>query len=163
MLTKLADLIEENLETLAAIEALDNGKALSIAKVDVSAAAKCLRYYGGWADKIHGKVIDTDPELFDYTRHEPIGVCGQIIPWNFPILMFAWKLGPALATGNTVVLKTAEQTPLSALFAAGLFEKAGFPPGVINILSGFGKTAGAGTFCCLSPPLRSLPLTFLSC
>jgi aldehyde dehydrogenase (NAD+) len=143
LLVKLAELFEENAETLAAIEALDNGKAFAIAKIDVSMAAGCLRYYGGWADKIHGKTIDTDPETLNYTRHEALGVCGQIIPWNFPILMWAWKVGPALATGNTVVLKTAEQTPLSGLYAASLSEKAGIPAGVINILSGFGKTAGA--------------------
>jgi len=143
LLAKLADLFDEHVDTLAAIEALDNGKALSMAKVDVGLSSGCLRYYGGWADKIHGKVIDTDPESFNYTRHEPVGVCGQIIPWNFPLLMWAWKIGPAIATGNTVVLKTAEQTPLSGLYAATLCEKAGFPPGVINILSGFGKTAGA--------------------
>jgi len=143
LLTKLADLFDENVDTLAAIESLDNGKALSMAKIDVGLASGCLRYYGGWADKIHGKVIDTDPESFNYTRHEPVGVCGQIIPWNFPLLMWSWKIGPALATGNTVVLKTAEQTPLSGLFAATLCEKAGIPAGVVNILSGFGKTAGA--------------------
>jgi aldehyde dehydrogenase (NAD+) len=143
---KLADLFDEHIETLAAIEALDNGKALSMAKVDVGLSSGCLRYYGGWADKIHGKVIDTDPDSFNYTRHEPVGVCGQIIPWNFPLLMWSWKIGPALATGNTVVLKTAEQTPLSGLYAATLCEKAGIPAGVVNILSGFGKTAGAGRF-----------------
>ncbi|RVX66813.1 Aldehyde dehydrogenase [Exophiala mesophila] len=143
LLTKLADLFDEYSDTLAAIEALDNGKALSMAKVDVQLSSGCLRYYGGWADKIHGKTIDTDPETFNYTRHEAVGVCGQIIPWNFPLLMWSWKIGPALATGNTVVLKTAEQTPLSGLFAATLIEKAGFPAGVVNILSGFGKTAGA--------------------
>ncbi|KAK5078190.1 aldehyde dehydrogenase (NAD(P)(+)) ald5 [Lithohypha guttulata] len=143
MLTKLADLFDEHVDTLAAIESLDNGKALSMAKVDVGLSSGCLRYYGGWADKIHGKVIDTDPESFNYTRHEPVGVCGQIIPWNFPLLMWAWKIGPALATGNTVVLKTAEQTPLSALYAATLVEKAGIPAGVVNVISGFGKTAGA--------------------
>jgi len=143
LLAKLADLFDEHVDTLAAIESLDNGKALSMAKVDVGLSSGCLRYYGGWADKIHGKVIDTDPESFNYTRHEPVGVCGQIIPWNFPLLMWAWKIGPAIATGNTVALKTAEQTPLSGLYAATLCEKAGFPPGVINILSGFGKTAGA--------------------
>lgn len=143
LLAKLADLFDEHVDTLAAIEALDNGKALSMAKVDVGLSSGCLRYYGGWADKIHGKVIDTDPESFNYTRHEPVGVCGQIIPWNFPLLMWAWKIGPALATGNTVVLKTAEQTPLSGLYAATLCEKAGIPAGVVNILSGFGKTAGA--------------------
>jgi len=143
LLAKLADLFDEHVDTLAAIEALDNGKALSMAKVDVGLSSGCLRYYGGWADKIHGKVIDTDPETFNYTRHEPVGVCGQIIPWNFPLLMWAWKIGPALATGNTVVLKTAEQTPLSGLYAATLCEKAGIPAGVVNIISGFGKTAGA--------------------
>ena len=114
-----------------------------MAKVDVQLSSGCLRYYGGWADKIHGKTIDTDPETFNYTRHEPVGVCGQIIPWNFPLLMWSWKIGPAIATGNTVVLKTAEQTPLSALYAATLIEKAGIPAGVVNIISGFGKTAGA--------------------
>lgn len=143
LLTKLADLFDEYSDTLAAIESLDNGKALSMAKVDVQLSSGCLRYYGGWADKIHGKTIDTDPETFNYTRHEAVGVCGQIIPWNFPLLMWSWKIGPALATGNTVVLKTAEQTPLSGLFAATLCEKAGFPAGVVNIISGFGKTAGA--------------------
>jgi len=143
LLSKLADLFDEYSDTLAAIESLDNGKALSMAKVDVQLSSGCLRYYGGWADKIHGKTIDTDPETFNYTRHEPVGVCGQIIPWNFPLLMWSWKIGPAIATGNTVVLKTAEQTPLSALYAATLIEKAGIPAGVVNIISGFGKTAGA--------------------
>ncbi|KKY29150.1 putative aldehyde dehydrogenase [Phaeomoniella chlamydospora] len=143
ILTKLADLFEEESDILASIEALDNGKSFTMAKGDVAAAAGCLRYYGGWADKIHGKVVDTDPESFNYTRHEAVGVCGQIIPWNFPLLMWAWKIGPAVATGNTVVMKTAEQTPLSGLYAATLCERAGFPPGVINIISGFGKTAGA--------------------
>ncbi|MCJ1238679.1 aldehyde dehydrogenase (NAD(P)(+)) ald5 [Varicellaria rhodocarpa] len=142
-LVKLADLFEQNLETLSAIESLDNGKAVSMAKVDVGMAASCLRYYGGWADKIEGKVIDTNPDTFNYTRQEPIGVCGQIIPWNFPILMWSWKIGPAIACGNTVVLKTAEQTPLSGLFAAKLVKEAGFPPGVLNVISGFGKIAGA--------------------
>ena len=142
LLTKLADLFEQYLDTLAAIEALDVGKALSLAKLDVQESSRCLRYYGGWADKIHGKTIDTDPETLNYTKHEPIGVCGQIIPWNFPLLMWAWKIGPALATGNTVVLKTAEQTPLSGLFAASLVEKAGFPAGVVNVLSGYGQTVG---------------------
>jgi len=140
---KLADLVEKNLDLLAAVESLDNGKAISMAKVDVSMVAGCLRYYGGWADKIEGKVIDTNPDTFTYTRQEPIGVCGQIIPWNFPLLMWSWKIGPAVATGNTVVLKTAEQTPLSALVAANLIKEAGFPPGVVNIISGFGKIAGA--------------------
>lgn len=143
MLLKLANLFDEHVTTLAAIEALDNGKAFEMAKGDVQMASSCLRYYGGWADKIHGKTIDTDPETFNYTRHEPVGVCGQIIPWNFPLVSWAWKVGPALAAGNTVVLKTAEQTPLSGLYAATLVEKAGIPAGVVNILSGFGKTVGA--------------------
>ena len=143
MLMRLADLFEEHIDTLAAIETLDNGKALSMAKADITNAAGCLRYYGGWADKIVGQTIDTDPQNLTYTRHVAIGVCGQIIPWNFPILMLSWKIGPALATGNTIVLKTAEQTPLSALYAAQLCKEAKFPPGVINIISGFGKIAGA--------------------
>jgi len=142
-LNKLADLFDENADLLAAVESLDNGKAITMAKGDVGACSGCLRYYGGWADKIEGKVIDTDPGTFNYTKKEPIGVCGQIIPWNFPLLMWAWKIGPAIATGNTVVIKTAEQTPLSAYVAATLIVKAGFPPGVINVISGFGKVAGA--------------------
>ncbi|KZM21751.1 uncharacterized protein EKO05_0001639 [Ascochyta rabiei] len=144
LLVKLADLFLEYADLLASVEALDNGKAFSVAKdVDVKSAAGCLRYYGGWADKIEGKVVDTSPDTFNYIRKEPIGVCGQIIPWNFPLLMWAWKIGPAIATGNTIVLKTAEQTPLSALIACTLIQKAGFPPGVINVISGFGKVAGA--------------------
>lgn len=142
-LVKLADLFERDLDQLAAIEALDNGKAFSMAKVDIGMCAGTLRYYGGWADKIEGKVIETNAETFSYTKQEPIGVCGQIIPWNFPLLMWAWKIGPVVACGNTVVIKSAEQTPLGALYAAKLVKEAGFPPGVINVLSGFGKTAGA--------------------
>ncbi|RLM00421.1 hypothetical protein CFD26_108640 [Aspergillus turcosus] len=143
LLTRLADLLERDVDTIAAIEALDNGKAFHIAKGDVALSANCIRYYGGWADKIVGQTIDTNPDSLTYTRHEPVGVCGQIIPWNFPLLMWAWKIGPAVATGNTVVLKTAEQTPLSALYVAKLVKEAGFPPGVINIISGFGRVAGA--------------------
>ncbi|SPO38388.1 indole-3-acetaldehyde dehydrogenase [Pseudozyma flocculosa] len=144
LLLKLADLVEANLDVLASIESLDNGKAFSIAKgFDVAAVAANIRYYGGWADKNQGKTIETNDKKFTYTRHEPIGVCGQIIPWNFPLLMFAWKIGPALATGNTVVLKTAEQTPLSAIKMCELIVEAGFPPGVVNVVSGFGAVAGA--------------------
>ena len=143
LLVKLANLFEENTELLASIEALDNGKAASMAKVDISMCVGCLRYYGGWADKIEGKVLDISPDTFNYLKKEPIGVCAQIIPWNFPLLMWAWKIGPAIATGNTVIIKTAEQTPLGGLVAARLTKEAGFPPGVINVLSGFGKTAGA--------------------
>jgi aldehyde dehydrogenase (NAD+) len=143
LLTRLADLLERDMDTIAAVEALDNGKAFQIAKGDVALSANCIRYYGGWADKIVGQTIDTSPGSLTYTRHEPVGVCGQIIPWNFPLLMWAWKIGPAISTGNTVVLKTAEQTPLSALYVAKLVKEAGFPPGVINIISGFGRVAGA--------------------
>ncbi|KAI6085602.1 aldehyde dehydrogenase [Hypoxylon rubiginosum] len=140
---KLADLVEKNLDLLAAVESLDNGKSISMARGDVGAVVGTLRYYAGWADKIEGKTIDINHESFHYTRQEPIGVCGQIIPWNFPMLMLGWKFGPAVATGNTVVLKTAEQTPLSALVFANFIKEAGFPPGVFNIISGYGKVAGA--------------------
>jgi len=143
LLNKLADKFEENLDLLAAVESLDNGKAFSMAKGDVGMCVSTLRYYAGWADKIEGKVVETNHESFNYVKKEPIGVCGQIIPWNFPLLMWAWKIGPAIAAGNTVVIKTAEQTPLSALVAARLVKEAGFPPGVINVISGFGKVAGA--------------------
>lgn len=143
LLVKLAELFEKNLDLLASVEALDNGKAFNMAKVDIGMCAGCLRYYGGWADKIEGKVVDTTPDTFNYIKKEPIGVCGQIIPWNFPLLMWAWKIGPAVATGNTVVIKTAEQTPLGAYVAANLIKEAGFPPGVVNVISGFGKVAGA--------------------
>ncbi|KAI0806425.1 aldehyde dehydrogenase [Xylaria sp. FL0064] len=143
LLTKLADLTQENLDLLAAVESLDNGKSISMARGDIGAVAGCIRYYGGWADKIFGQTIDINTDSFHYTKQEPIGVCGQIIPWNFPLLMLAWKIGPALATGNTIVLKTAEQTPLSALVFANLIKEAGFPPGVVNIISGFGRVAGA--------------------
>merc|ERR1712227_42293 len=143
LLVKLADLFEKNIDLLASVESLDNGKAVSMAKVDISMCVGCLRYYGGWADKIEGKVVDTTPDTFNYIKKEPIGVCAQIIPWNFPLLMWAWKIGPAIACGNTVVLKTAEQTPLSGLYAANLCKEAGFPPGIVNVISGFGKIAGA--------------------
>jgi aldehyde dehydrogenase (NAD+) len=140
----LADLIEKNADELARIESLDNGKPFSVAKaVDVPKTIACYRYFAGWADKIHGKTIPIDGDFLCYTRHEPIGVVGQIIPWNFPMLMMAWKLAPALATGNTVVLKPAEQTPLTALRIGELIVEAGFPDGVVNLLPGFGPTAGA--------------------
>ncbi|KAK3941693.1 aldehyde dehydrogenase [Diplogelasinospora grovesii] len=143
LLFKLADICEKNLDLLAAVESLDNGKPLMLSRGDVGAIIGCIRYYGGWADKIEGKTIDIAPDMFSYTRQEPIGVCGQIIPWNFPLLMFSWKIGPALATGNTIVMKTAEQTPLSGLLMAQFIKEAGFPPGVFNLINGFGKTAGA--------------------
>ncbi len=144
LLHRLADLIEKNGDELARIESLDNGKPFSVAKaVDMPKTIACYRYFAGWADKIHGKTIPIDGDFLCYTRHEPMGVVGQIIPWNFPMLMQAWKLAPALATGNTVVMKPAEQTPLSALRIGELIVEAGFPEGVVNILPGFGPTAGA--------------------
>lgn len=143
LLSKLADKIEENIELLASIESTDNGKAIALARGDVSLVAKVIRYYGGYADKVTGTVIETNDGHFTYTRREPIGVCGQIIPWNFPLLMWSWKVGPALATGNTVVLKTAESTPLSALVASQYAAEVGFPPGVLNVVSGYGKAGAA--------------------
>lgn len=109
---------------------------------DLGEVANTFRYYAGWADKVHGQTISTTHEKFAYTLRQPVGVVGQIIPWNFPLAMAAWKLGPALACGNTVVLKPAEQTPLSILYMASLFKEAGFPPGVVNILNGLGRVAG---------------------
>ncbi|XP_027750143.1 aldehyde dehydrogenase, mitochondrial [Empidonax traillii] len=144
LLHRLADLIERDRAYLAALETLDNGKPYAISYlVDLDMVVKCLRYCAGWSDKFHGKTIPLDGDFFCYTRHEPVGVCGQIIPWNFPLLMQAWKLGPALATGNVVVMKVAEQTPLSGLYVASLIKEAGFPPGVVNIIPGYGPTAGA--------------------
>ena len=141
---KLADLIDKNKEELAMLESLDNGKPLKDSMAaDLPLVADCYRYYSGWADKIEGKTIPINGPFHCYTRHEPVGVVGQIIPWNFPLLMQAWKWGPALATGCTIVLKPAEQTPLSALRVGELAMEAGFPEGVINIGPGFGETAGA--------------------
>jgi aldehyde dehydrogenase (NAD+) len=144
ILNRLADLIEENKEELAALESLDNGKPVGDSMAaDLPLVIKCYRYYAGWADKFHGKTIPVEGDYFCYTRHEPVGVVAQIIPWNFPLLMQAWKWGPALAAGCTLVLKPAEQTPLSAAAVARLAQKAGVPDGVINIIQGFGPTAGA--------------------
>lgn len=143
LLHKLANLIERDAIELSSLETLDNGKPYKVAYLaDVPSSVAVYRYYAGWADKNHGKTIPIAGDYFTYTRHEPVGVVGQIIPWNFPLLMQAWKLGPALAMGNTVVLKPAEQTPLTALYIANLIKEAGFPPGVVNIVPGFGPTAG---------------------
>ena len=143
LMFKLADLIEKHKEELAALETLDNGKPIRDSlNADLPLTIACYRYYAGWADKMHGKTIPINGPFFCYTKHEPIGVCGQIIPWNFPLLMQAWKWGPALAMGNTVVLKPAEQTPLTALYVGQLALEAGFPPGVVNIIPGMGPTAG---------------------
>ncbi|KAF1816868.1 retinal dehydrogenase 2 [Eremomyces bilateralis CBS 781.70] len=143
LMFKLASLIEEHKETLATIETWDNGKPYTVARdEDLGEVIGCFKYYAGWADKVHGQVIDTSPAKLAYTIREPLGVCGQIIPWNYPLAMAAWKLGPALCCGNTVVLKAAEQTPLSILYFANLVKEAGFPPGVVNILNGHGRVAG---------------------
>jgi aldehyde dehydrogenase (NAD+) len=139
----LSDLVGKHKETISTIETWDNGKVYGDALGDIAEVQAVFKYYGGYADKIHGQVIDTGVDKFAYTIKEPIGVCGQIIPWNFPLLMAAWKLGPALACGNTVVIKAAEQTPLSILYLAELIKEAGFPPGVVNILNGYGREAGA--------------------
>ncbi|KAK6512402.1 hypothetical protein TWF481_001288 [Arthrobotrys musiformis] len=144
LLHKLADLVERDAKIIATIETMDNGKPYTVAlNEDVAESINVFRHYAGWADKIYGRTIDTSPQKFAYTRHEPIGVCAQIIPWNYPLLMGAWKLGPALATGNVVIMKSAEQTPLSILYLCNLINEAGFPPGVVNVLSGYGRTAGA--------------------
>ncbi|XVE75064.1 hypothetical protein DITRI_Ditri12bG0067400 [Diplodiscus trichospermus] len=144
VLFRFADLIDKHTEELATLETWDNGKPYEqAAKVELPMISRLIRYYAGWADKIHGLTAPADSPHLVQTIHEPIGVAGQIIPWNFPLLMFAWKVGPALACGNTIVLKTAEQTPLTALYAAKLLHEAGLPPGALNVVSGFGPTAGA--------------------
>jgi aldehyde dehydrogenase (NAD+) len=141
---KLAELIEEEAEELAALETLDNGKPINDSRAaDIPLVIDCLKYYAGWADKIQGKTIPVRGDYFCYTRREPVGVVGQIIPWNFPALMTAWKWGPALAAGCTIVMKPAEQTPLTCLRMARLAQKAGIPDGVINVVPGYGPTAGA--------------------
>jgi phenylacetaldehyde dehydrogenase len=150
LIWKLADLLEENLEQFATLETLDNGKPLKVARAaDVPLAVDLFRYMAGWSTKIEGNTIPISvpytpgAKYLAYTLHEPVGVVGQIIPWNFPLLMAAWKLGPALATGCTVVLKPAEQTPLSCLRLGELIQEAGIPDGVVNIVPGYGETAGA--------------------
>jgi acyl-CoA reductase-like NAD-dependent aldehyde dehydrogenase len=144
LLFRIADLIEQHAEELAQLETLDNGKPLAESRtVDIPAAADTFRYYGGWVTKLYGETNPSDAAFFNFTLREPVGVCGQIIPWNFPLLMAAWKLAPALACGNTVVLKPAEQTPLTALRLGELLLEAGVPAGVVNIVPGFGETAGA--------------------
>jgi len=149
-LHKLADLMEENADILSELEALDNGKNVAIARaVDIQLAIDFIRYMAGWPTKIKGGMLPLsvpyapEAKFLGYTLKEPVGVVGQIIPWNFPALMCAWKLGPALAAGCTVVLKPAEETPLTALYLGELICQAGFPDGVVNIIPGYGHTAGA--------------------
>ncbi|KAL6940483.1 hypothetical protein ACO0QE_004387 [Hanseniaspora vineae] len=141
-LNKLADLVDENAELLASIESYDNGKALSSSKIDVQLVSKYLRYGAGWCDKLSGKVMQNQPGQFSYTVREPLGVCGLLSSFNFPLMFVSWKLVPALVTANTCVFKPSEHTPLSTLYFGELIKKAGFPPGVVNFLPGFGKYCG---------------------
>jgi phenylacetaldehyde dehydrogenase len=164
LLLRLADLIEANARTLAEIESLDNGKSVAIAEaVDVALSASYFRYMAGWATKIEGSTLDVSipfapqNEFVGYTRKEPVGVVGAIVAWNFPLLLASWKLAPALATGCTVVLKPAEQTPLSALYLAELVLKAGFPEGVVNVVTGDGPSVGAPLTC--HPGVNKLTFT----
>jgi len=143
LLFKLSDLVEKNAEELAALESLNCGKTINDARGDMQGVVNTLRYYAGWADKIEGKTVPVRGNFLSYTLRQPVGVVGQIIPWNFPLLMLAWKWGPALACGNTVVMKPAEQTPVTAMRLAEYALEAGFPAGVINVVNGFGETAGA--------------------
>ena len=145
LINRLADLVQDNAEELAQLEALDNGKPVKLAKiVDVASTVAQLRHFAGWPERVLGATIPVRaPDMLCYTRKEPVGVCAQIIPWNFPLLMAAWKLAPALAAGCTVVLKPAEQTPLSALRFGELALEAGIPPGVVNVITGDGETGAA--------------------
>ncbi len=139
----LADLVEAHAEELAALESLNCGKTITDSVGDLQGVVNTLRYYAGWADKVEGRTIPVRGNFLSYTLRQPVGVVGQIIPWNFPLLMLAWKWGPALACGNTIVMKPAEQTPLTALRLGELAIEAGFPAGVINLINGYGETAGA--------------------
>lgn len=145
LLWKIADTIEERADAFAQLETLDNGKPVAVARRDDCAGAMdCFRYYAGWATKLEGATVPVSVRnAFSYTLRQPIGVCAQIIPWNYPLLLAAWKLAPALAAGCTVVLKPAEQTPLTALYLAQACVDAGVPEGVVNIVTGYGETAGA--------------------
>src|SRR6476646_3143797 len=144
LLYKLSQLIEEHSAELAALETADNGKPIKESLyVDLPQVVENFEYFAGWATKIEGETIPVPGQMFNYTLREPVGVCGQIIPWNFPLLMAAWKLAPALAAGNTIVLKPAEQTPVNAMELGRLIQEAGFPDGVVNIVPGYGETAGA--------------------
>jgi aldehyde dehydrogenase (NAD+) len=143
LLFKLADLVERDAEALAALESLSCGKTIKDSRGDMEGVVNTLRYYAGWADKVEGRTVPVRGSFLSYTLRQPVGVVGQIIPWNFPLLMLAWKWGPALACGNTVVMKLAEQTPLTGMRVAELAREAGFPDGVINVLNGYGETTGA--------------------
>ena len=143
MLHKMAELMERDYEYIAALESLDSGKPLEASRGDLDHALTIWRYFAGWADKIHGNTLPIDGSFMSLTRKEPVGVCGQITPWNYPVPMASWKMATALSAGCTIVLKPAEQTPLTALYLASLSLEVGFPAGVINVVPGFGRTAGA--------------------
>jgi aldehyde dehydrogenase (NAD+) len=143
LMFKLADLVERDAKDLAALESLNCGKTINDSQGDMQGVCNTLRYYAGWADKVEGRTVPVRGSFLSYTLRQPVGVVGQIIPWNFPLLMLAWKWGPALACGNTIVMKPAEQTPLTALRLGELAMEAGFPPGVINLINGMGETTGA--------------------
>src|SRR5437868_6663919 len=144
LLYKLSQLIEQHAAELAELETADNGKPIKESLyIDLPQVVENFEYFAGWSTKIEGETIPVPGRMFNYTLREPVGVCGQIIPWNFPLLMAAWKLAPALAAGNTIVLKPAEQTPVTAIELGKLIQEAGFPEGVVNIVTGYGETAGA--------------------
>lgn len=143
LMNKLADLVERDIAYIASLECLDNGKPYQFAVNDIKSAISLIRYYAGFADKIHGRTIPADGNLFCYTRYEPVGVCGHILPWNFPFMLVCIKLSPALAAGCTLVVKPAEQTPLTALYLGKLVKEAGIPNGVVNVVTGFGDVGAA--------------------
>ncbi|KAF4001965.1 Aldehyde dehydrogenase family protein [Saccharomyces cerevisiae] len=157
LLSKLADELESQIDLVSSIEALDNGKTLALARGDVTIAINCLRDAAAYADKVNGRTINTGDGYMNFTTLEPIGVCGQIIPWNFPIMMLAWKIAPALAMGNVCILKPAAVTPLNALYFASLCKKVGIPAGVVNIVPGPGRTVGAALT--NDPRIRKLAFT----
>jgi len=143
-LLKLAELVDKYADELAELESLDNGKPVSQARsIDINGVAGVLRYFAGWPTKIYGETNPSDPAFFNYTRREPVGVCGLIVPWNFPLMMAVNKIAPALACGNTMILKPAEQTPLTAIRFGEIVQEAGIPGGVVNIITGFGPGAGS--------------------
>lgn len=159
LLYRLADLVERDAKLLAQLEVLDTGKPIADAEAyDIPGCAATIRYFAGWADKIEGSTIPTSNDFFTYTQKEPVGVCGLIIPWNYPLAMACWKIGPCLASGSTAILKPAEQSPLTALKLAELIEEAGFPAGAINILPGYGKD-GAGQALVEHPGVNKIAFT----
>lgn len=158
LLYKLYQLVDENRDLLAQIESLDSGKpVLTNSIYDIDECSQVLKYYAGWCDKNHGQYIPINENKFCVTRHEPFGVVGQIVPWNYPLLMLVWKIAPLLALGNCLILKSAESTPLSILYFANLVKKAGFPPGVVNFISGYGRDAGARL--CSNPTIAKIAFT----